>query len=73
MAPELRSELIAQAKRLAEERDWFWREPVEITSSVHKGEPVWIVRTNVLMRSPSVSVIVRKSDRAVVHTGYLLR
>ncbi|HMF98039.1 MAG TPA: hypothetical protein VKE96_27250 [Vicinamibacterales bacterium] len=69
----LRDELIEQARRVAEERGWTWREPVDVTEGAHDGEPVWIVRTNVLMRGVNVRVVVRRSDRAVVHAGYLPR
>jgi hypothetical protein len=70
---DLRDELIDQARQLAAERGWTWREPVEVTEGAHEGEPVWVVRTNALMRSPSVRIMVRRSDREVVHAGYLPR
>jgi len=71
--PALRDELIEQVRQLAAERGWTWREPVEVTEGAHGNEPVWIVRSNVMMRSPSVRVELRRSDRAVVHAGYLPR
>lgn len=71
--PSLRDQLIEEARKLADERSWTWREPVEVTSAVERGEPVWVVRTNVLMRSPSVRIVLRKSDHSAVHTGYLPR
>src|SRR5579872_2244577 len=70
---DLRSQLIEQAWQLAEERGWTWHEPVEVTSGVERGEAVWIVRTNVTMRSPSVMVMLRRSDHSLVHAGYLRR
>jgi hypothetical protein len=69
----LRGELIEQARRVAEERGWTWRDPVDVTEGAHQGEPVWIVRTNATMRSPSARIMLRRSDRAVVHAGYLPR
>jgi hypothetical protein len=69
----LRDELIEQARQLAADRGWTWREPVEVTEGAHESEPVWVIRTNTLMRSPSVRVMVRRSDRVVVHAGYLPR
>lgn len=69
----LRNALIEQARQVAAERGWTWREPVDVAEGAHGGEPVWIVRTNVTMRSPSVKIILRRSDRAVVHAGYLAR
>ena len=69
----LRDQLVEQARKVAEERGWTWREPVEVTPSAERGEPVWIVRTNVMMRSPSVRIVLRRSDRALVHAGYLPR
>jgi hypothetical protein len=72
-AKQLNEQLSEQARKLAEERGWTWREPVEITSGLHQGEPVWVVRSNVMMRSPSVRVEIRKSDLAIVQDGYLPR
>ena len=69
----LREALIAQARQVAEERGWSWREPVEVVEGAHGTEPVWIVRTNALMRSPSVRIELRRSDRTLVHAGYLRR
>lgn len=69
----LREQLIDQTQKLTQERGWTWREPVEITSGFAQGEPVWIIRTNVLMLSPSVRVIFRQSDLSVMHVGYLPR
>jgi hypothetical protein len=71
--PTLRDQLVEQARKLADERAWTWREPVEVTAAAHEGEAVWVVRTNVLMRSPSVRILLRQSDHAVVHAGYLPR
>ena len=69
----LRDQLIQQVRRLAAERGWTWREPVEVTAAADSGEPVWVVRTNVLMRSPSVRIVLRRSDHSLVHAGYLPR
>jgi hypothetical protein len=69
----LRDELTGQARRVAEERNWTWREPVEVTEGAHEGEPVWIVRTNTLMRGSNVRILLRRSDHVVVHAGYLPR
>jgi hypothetical protein len=69
----LRDALIEQARRVAEERGWTWREPVDVAEAAHESEPVWVVRSNSLMRSPSVRIVVRRSDRAVVHAGYMPR
>jgi hypothetical protein len=71
--PQLRERVSEQAQNVAKERGWTWREPVDITSGAHDGEPVWVVCTNVMMRSPSVRVLIRKSDLAIVHAGYLPR
>lgn len=71
--PSVRDQLIEQARKLAEERGWTWRDPVEVTAAAEKGEPVWVVRSNILMRSPSVRIVLRKSDHSVVHAGYLPR
>lgn len=71
--PGQRQQLIDKARRLAEERGWTWHEPVEVSAGTYKGELVWIVRTNVLMRGPSVRVMLRRSDASVVHAGYLPR
>ena len=69
----LRDKLIGQARKLADERGWTWREPVEVASGVDRGEPVWVIRTNILMLSPSVRIVLRQSDFAVIHVGYLPR
>lgn len=69
----LREQLIDQTQKLAQERGWTWREPVEITSGFDQGKPVWIIRTNALMLSPSVRVIFRQSDLSVIRVGYLPR
>ena len=69
----LRDQLIAQARQIADERGWTWREPVEVAEEAYGNEPVWVVKTNVLMRSPSVRIVLRRSDRTVVHAGYLPR
>ena len=71
--PTLRDQLIGQAKKLAEDRGWTWREPVEVNAAIHGGEPVWAVLTNVMMRSPSARILFRRSDHEVVHAGYLPR
>jgi hypothetical protein len=71
--PNLRDQLVEQARRLAEERGWTWREPVEVNSAIDRGEAVWVVRSNALMKSPSVRIVVRQSDRALVRAGYLPR
>jgi hypothetical protein len=71
--PSLRDQLIEEARKVSDERGWTWREPVEVTAAADRGEPVWVVRTNVLMRSPSVRIVLRKSDRSVVHAGSLPR
>jgi len=69
----LQTRLIALARSLAEERGWVWREPVDISSETYEGDSVWIVRSNAMMRSPSIRVWIRRSDLAVVHAGYLPR
>ncbi len=69
----LRDDLLRQARKLADERGWTWREPVEVTSRADRGEPVWVIRTNILMRSPSVRIVLRQSDLAVIRAGYLPR
>ena len=69
----LREALIAQARQVADERGWTWREPVEVIEGAHGTEAVWVVRTNALMRSPSVRIELRRSDRTLVHAGYLAR
>jgi len=71
--PNLRDQLVEQARRLAAERGWTWREPVEVNSASYRGEAVWVIHTNTLMRSPSVRVVVRQSDNSVVQAGYLPR
>ena len=70
---DLRDKLIVQARKLADERGWTWREPVEVTSGLDQGKPVWVIHTNVLMRSPSVRIVLRQSDLAVIRVGYLPR
>jgi hypothetical protein len=69
----LRERLVEQARSVAAERGWTWREPVEVSAEAERGEPVWIVRTNVMMRSPSVKIVFRQSDLTLVHAGYLPR
>jgi hypothetical protein len=69
----LEKSLIALARSSAEKRGWVWREPVDISSEIHEGSAVWIVRSNAMMRSPSIRVWIRKSDLTVVHAGYLPR
>jgi hypothetical protein len=69
----LRDQLIAEAKRIADQRGWTWREPIEVTEEAYANEPVWVVRTNVLMLGQSVRIVLRRSDRTVVHAGYLPR
>ena len=71
--PNLRDQLIDKARQLAAERGWTWREPVEVTAAAERGEPVWVVHTNVLMRSPSVRIVLRQSDHGLVRAGYLPR
>ncbi len=70
---ELRDKLIGQARKLADERGWTWREPVEVTSGLERGDPVWVICTNVLMRGTNVRVVLRKVDFSVVHAGFLPR
>jgi hypothetical protein len=69
----LQTNLIALARSVAEEHGWVWREPADISSEIHEEDSVWIVRSNAMMRSPSIRVWIRKSDLAVVHAGYLPR
>jgi hypothetical protein len=64
---------VEKARKIAEERGWTWCEPVELTPSAEQGEPVWVLKTNVMMRSPSVRIVFRESDHAVIQTGYLPR
>ena len=71
--PKTRDQLIEQARKLANEREWNWLEPVEVTASAEGGEPVWIVLTNVPMRGQNVRIVIRQSDHAVVNAGYLPR
>jgi hypothetical protein len=71
--PVVRAQLVEQARKLADERAWTWREPVEVTAAAYGGEAVWVVRTNVLMLSPSVRIVFRRSDHSLVHAGYLGR
>jgi hypothetical protein len=71
--PVVRGQLIERAQKIAAERGWTWREPAEITAEAEKGEAVWVVRTNVMMRSPSVRVVLRRSDLSLVQAGYLPR
>jgi len=69
----LRDSLIEQARQVAADRGWTWREPIDVTEGAQGGEPVWIVRTNAMMRGASARIVVRRSDRAVVDAGYLPR
>jgi hypothetical protein len=71
--PDLTGRLIDLSRNIASGRGWTWREPIEITAETEQGEAVWVVRTNVLMRSPSVRIVLRRSDLSVVIAGYLPR
>lgn len=70
---DLRDKLIGQARKLADEQGWTWQEPVEVKSGVERGEPVWIIRTNVLMFGRNVRIVLRQSDLLVIHAGFLPR
>ena len=71
--PSLRDQLIEQARKLAEEHGWTWREPVEVTAAAEGGQAVWKVRTNILARSPSIIIVFRQSDNTLLRSGYLPR
>lgn len=68
-----RVKLIEIAKNVAKDNNWTWHEPSEITSTVIDGDPVWIIRSNIMKRGQNIRIAVRKSDFAVLETGYLPR
>jgi hypothetical protein len=69
----LRDQLIECARILAKKRGWTWHDPVDITAAAHNGEPVWVVRTNILMRGQNVRVVLRKADHTILQAAYLPR
>jgi len=70
---KLREQLIEIAQAAARERNWEWREPIQITSTAHEGEAAWRIRTNFPMRGNSLLILIRKSDLTVMHAGHLPR
>jgi hypothetical protein len=70
---ELRKHLVARAQEVAKEREWTLLEPIEITSGSEAGEAVWIIRSNSQTRGRNASIVVRRSDHALVRAGYLAR
>jgi hypothetical protein len=73
MDEALRDSIVAIARRCAEERGWTWQEPIEISPAAEAGQPVWDVRSNAASRGMNVRVVIRRSDLAVIHAGYLKR
>jgi hypothetical protein len=73
LEPELRDQLIAQARDIAAERGWTLRDPIEVTASTEAGEAVWIVHSNFMMRKRNVRIVLRKSDHSLVRASYLPR
>jgi len=68
--PELSEKLIEIARSHAEERGWTWIGDAMIVNASFKSEAVWSVRSNATWRGINVSVMIRKSDLAIVHSGY---
>jgi hypothetical protein len=73
MDQELSNKLTEIARRHAEERGWAWIGDAQITSESFKREAVWAVHSNAMMRGINVRVLIRKSDGAIVQSGYLPR
>ena len=71
--PNLEDRLIELARKVAEERDWPWDEPVEVSSGVDRGEPVWVISTNTMMIGNSVTIVLRRSDLSLKDAGHLPR
>jgi hypothetical protein len=69
----LRNLLIDLARTLASHRGWTWREPVAIRAALERGEPVWVIESNVQSRGMNVRVVLRQSDHSLVTAGYLPR
>jgi hypothetical protein len=65
--PGTREQVIEKARKLVEERGWMWRDPVEVSASDYKGEPVWDVRVNTLSRGMNAWVVLRRSDHSIIH------
>jgi hypothetical protein len=70
---ELRAKLLDTAREVAAEHGWPWQEPIEVNSAAFKGEGVWEVVTNRMVRGAGVRVLIRRSDGQVVHSGFLSR
>jgi hypothetical protein len=73
MDQELSNQLTEIARCHAEERGWTWRGEVKITDESFKGEAVWAVHSNAMMRGINARILIRKSDLAIVHSGYMPR
>jgi hypothetical protein len=71
--PATRDDLIARAKSLASERGWTWLEPVHVSAGAEHGEPAWVVRSHYMAMGVNVIVVFRRSDLAVLRSGYLPR
>ena len=68
--PMLRTRLLDRAQKLAAERQWLWREPVDITR-VHPD--AWEIRTNAICLGANIRIVLRESDLAVLEAFFLPR
>jgi hypothetical protein len=74
MDEELKSALLETAKRVAAERSWPWREPVEMRPAISvPGQEVWTIRTNAGSRGSSIRLSIRQADFAILDAAFLPR
>jgi len=70
---ELQARLVTMAAELARRNGWTWLGPVNVKAGMEKGEPAWIVESHYRMRGVNVVVVFRRSDLAVLRSGWLPR
>ncbi len=57
-------------KAAAAERGWSFIEPIDVTSSIEDGDPVWIINSNYMSRGQNVIVVLRQSDHSRMRAAF---
>ncbi len=66
-------EVLAVARRYADERGWTWREPVTVRAVRHVGAAAYRVDTHIGFLGMNARIVVSAADGSVLDAGYLPR
>jgi hypothetical protein len=64
---------IELARQYAAQREWTWREPVQVRPVKWKGADAYQIDTHVGFRGVNISIVIAAADGAILNAAYMPR